>query len=79
MLNYGLNHGLFFSLFKFFGWKYILNLIEDSGWKSRTYIVFKQGLGFTWCTVKLGNSKLVFVTIFFYNARILQSEYTVSK
>ena len=23
MLNHGLNHGLFLSLFKFFGWKYI--------------------------------------------------------
>ena len=25
MLNRGLHHGLFLSLFKFFGWKYILN------------------------------------------------------
>ena len=25
MLNHGLNHGLFLSCFKFFGWKYILN------------------------------------------------------
>ena len=35
MLNHGLNHGLFLSLFKFFGWKYIPNLLEDSGLKSR--------------------------------------------
>ena len=33
--NHGLNHGLFFSLFKFFGWKNILNLLENSGLKSR--------------------------------------------
>ena len=25
ILNHGLNHGLLFSLFKFFGWKNILN------------------------------------------------------
>ena len=30
-----LNHGLLFSLFKFFGWKNILNWLENSGLKSR--------------------------------------------
>ena len=30
ILNHGLNHGLLFSLFKFFGWKNILNLLENS-------------------------------------------------
>ena len=34
MLNHGLNHGLFLLLFKFFGWKYILNWIK-SGLKFR--------------------------------------------
>jgi hypothetical protein len=29
MLNHGLNHGLLLSLFKFFGWKYILNWINS--------------------------------------------------
>ena len=29
ILNHGLNHGLFLSLFKFFGWKYILNWINS--------------------------------------------------
>ena len=29
MLNHGLNHGLFLSLFKLFGWKYILNWINS--------------------------------------------------
>ena len=35
ILNHGLNHGLLFSLYKFFGWKNILNLLEISGLKSR--------------------------------------------
>ena len=30
MLNHGLNHGSFLSLFKFSGWKYILNWIIDT-------------------------------------------------
>ena len=35
ILNHGLNHGLLFSLFKFFGWKNLLNQLENSGLKSR--------------------------------------------
>ena len=35
IINHGLNHGLLFSLFKFFGWKNILNQLENSGLKSR--------------------------------------------
>ena len=35
ILTHGLNHGLLFSLFKFFGWKKILNSLENSGLKSR--------------------------------------------
>ena len=35
ILNHGLNHVLLFSLFKFFGWKNILNQLENSGLKSR--------------------------------------------
>ena len=35
ILNHGLNHGLLFPLFKFFGWKNILNYLENSGLKSR--------------------------------------------
>ena len=35
MLNHGWNHGLFLSLFKFFGWKYILNWNKNSGLKCR--------------------------------------------
>ena len=34
-LNPGLIHGLFISLFSFFGWKSILNQLENSGLKSR--------------------------------------------
>jgi putative flippase GtrA len=39
MLNYGLNHGLFLSLFKFFAWKYILNWINSGYKKVVCYIV----------------------------------------
>ena len=35
ILNHGLNHGLLFSLFKFFWVKDILNQLENSGLKSR--------------------------------------------
>jgi hypothetical protein len=35
IVNLGLEHGLFLSSDKFFGWKYILNWIENSGLKSR--------------------------------------------
>ena len=34
-LNHGLDHGWFFPLFKFFWWKYLQNVIEDSGLKFR--------------------------------------------
>ena len=37
-----LNHRLFLSLFKFFGWKYILNWDKNLGLKSRfIYVLFK--------------------------------------
>ena len=32
---HGLNHGLLFSLFKFFGRKHILNQLDNTGLKSR--------------------------------------------
>ena len=35
IINHGLNHGLFLSLFKFLGCKIILNLFETSVLKSR--------------------------------------------
>ena len=35
ILNHCLNHGVLFSLFKFFGWKNILNQLENSGLKWR--------------------------------------------
>ena len=40
ILNNGLNHGLLFSIFKFFGWKNILNQLENSGLKSRFLSLF---------------------------------------
>ena len=54
MLNYGLNHGLFLRLFKYLGWKYILNWTENSGLKS--------GL-----LCSLGFYVLCFCTSFFQN------------
>ena len=40
MFNHGLNCGLFLLLLKFFGRKYILNLIEDSGLEFRMLYCF---------------------------------------
>ena len=40
LLNHGLNNGLLFSLFKFFGQKNILNQLENSGLKSRFLFLF---------------------------------------
>ena len=49
LINHSLNHGLPHSLFKVFGWKYILNWIEHSGLRSRILYCLRFGV-FTWCT-----------------------------
>ena len=35
IVDQGLNHGLIFSLFKFFGWNNISDQLENSGLKSK--------------------------------------------
>ena len=60
-LNHGLNHGSYLSIFKYFGWKYTLNWIENVGLKSWLLYIAKI-VGFTWCASEFARNKLIFLS-----------------
>ena len=68
ILNNGLNHGLFFPLFKFFGWKNILNLLENSDSYFVSYFSFTKPVHFLSAQMALVSTFFqMFIVLGMYN------------